>query len=290
MISPGGVLCYSKNFFDEIKIREEIVAGFLSAISDFAEEIKGGKIKTLNFGNFNLIYSYSDEFDFIFVIVADKGDIEREIRPKVEIMKSEFIGRYRSFLKEWTGNISVFEEFDEFVEKNIIIPPKILIMGVKGVGKKTIMDLFSGEVFLDIDDDLNVIPEKIIFLSKLEDIKQCIIKEIDMEELAYNTVRYKTLLNSVDVIIIITNSTDSNLLQTRILFSRIKHRAPRADFYLLANYQDQEDAAFEPRKIEEALNLRTYGFSAIKSGSKKKIMYVINDILRITVKKKFDAG
>jgi len=287
VISTGGVLCYSKNFFDEINIKEEIYAGFLKAISDFAKEIKGGQIKTLNFRNFKLFYSYSNEYDYIFVIVADKDEIEREVRPKVNLMKSEFIGRYGSILKEWYGNINTFREFDEFVEKNIFIPPKILIVGIMGAGKKTIMNLFPGEEVLDIDENLNEIPLKVVEVPDIKNIKQCIIKRIDMEELAYNTIRYKTLLNSVDVIIIITNSTYTNLRKTKQLYSRIKPKVKKAAFYLIANFQDDKDTAFSPIKIEETFKFKTFGFSAIKDDSKKILMLIINEILRITVKTKF---
>jgi len=286
VISPGGVLCYSKNFFDEVKIKEEIIGGFLSAISDFAQEIKGGQIKILTFGNFNLFYSYSNEFDFIFVIVADKDDLESEVRPLLELMKSEFIIRYGTNLKKWTGDISIFDDFDDIIEKKIIIHPKILLTGVRGVGNKTIMSLFPGENVLEIDEDLNEITQKLIELPNSKDIKQCIIKNIDMEELAYNTFRYKTLLNSIDIIILITNSTNSNLGKTNNLCSRIKPKVRKADFYLIANFQDEEDSAFEPEKIEEAFNLKTYGFSAIKRDANKKIMFIINEILRALIKKK----
>ena len=93
VISTGGVLCYSKNYFEDFDIKEEIFAGFLRGISDFVNEIKGGQIKTLNFKNFNLFYSYSIEFDYIFVVVADKDEIEKEVRSIVELMKSEFLHR-----------------------------------------------------------------------------------------------------------------------------------------------------------------------------------------------------
>lgn len=288
VISTGGVLCYSKNFFEDFNIKEDIFAGFLKGISDFVKEIKGGQIKTLNFRNFNLFYSYSIEFNYIFVIAADKGEIEREVRTKVDLMKSEFIGRYGPILKEWYGNINTFREFDEFVENNIIIPPKILLVGTIGVGKKTIMDLFPSEEILDIDEDLNEIPQKIVDLPELIDINHCIIRRIDMEELAYNTIRYKTLLNSVDVIIIITNSTYSNLRKTKDLYSRMKPKVKKAYFYLIANFQDEKDAAFAPKKIEETFNFKTFGFSAIKDDAEEILMLIINEIIRNTIEEKFN--
>lgn len=287
MISTGGVLCYSKNFFEDFNIKEEIFAGFLKGISDFVKEIKGGQIKTLNFRNFNLFYSYSIEFDYIFVIAADKGEIESEVRTKVDLMKSEFIGRYRPILKEWYGNVSSFREFDEFVKNNITIPPKILLVGTMGVGKKTIMHLFPSEEILDIDEDLNEIPQKIVELPELIDINHCIVWRIDMEELAYNTLRYNMLLNSVNVIIIVTNSSFSNLRRTKELYSRMKPKVKKSVFYLIANYQDEISTAFSPKKIEEMFNLKTFGFSALKKDSYEKFMLILNEIIRKTIEEKF---
>jgi signal recognition particle receptor subunit beta len=288
VISSGGVLCYSKNFFDDLVIKKEVVGGFLSGISYFGQEIKAGQVKTLNFKNLNFHYSYSKEFDYIFVIVTDKDQLENTVKPKVEIMKSEFIKRYSSLLKDWSGNTSIFKSFDNFVENEIVIPPKILLLGSKGVGKNTIMNLLHGENLLEIDENLNEITQKIIDLPFLIDIKQCVIMKIDMEELAYNTIRYNSLLISVDIIIIITNSAYSNLKQTKSLYSRIKPKTQKANIYLIANYQDEVDTAIEPEKIEELFNLKTYGFSAIKEGSDKKILFIINDILKNLVEKKYN--
>jgi len=75
IIGPGGILCYSKNFFEQFDIDDGIISGFLTAISNFAREIKGGEIKALTFKKFNLIYSYSIEYNCIFVIVIDKDDL-----------------------------------------------------------------------------------------------------------------------------------------------------------------------------------------------------------------------
>ena len=75
IIGPGGILCYSKNFFEQIDIDEGIISGFLTAISDFAREIKGGEIKALIFRNFNFIYSYSIEYNCIFVYNNNKNTI-----------------------------------------------------------------------------------------------------------------------------------------------------------------------------------------------------------------------
>ena len=97
IIGPGGVPCYSKNFFEQIDIDDIIISGFLTGISSFAKQIKGGEIKALIFKNFNFIYSYSIEFNCIFVIVIEIDDLEEEARDKVELMKNEFIKRYKQY-------------------------------------------------------------------------------------------------------------------------------------------------------------------------------------------------
>ena len=55
-------------------IEEDLVGGFLNAISSFAQEIQGGAIDSLNFRNFNFIYSYDEEFGCMFVLVIDIDD------------------------------------------------------------------------------------------------------------------------------------------------------------------------------------------------------------------------
>ncbi|MFX1301993.1 MAG: nitrilase-related carbon-nitrogen hydrolase [Promethearchaeota archaeon] len=283
IIGPGGVPCYSKDFIEQINIDNSIISGFLTGISNFAKEIKGGEIKALVFKNFNFIYSYSIEFNCIFVIVIDINDLEEEARSKVELMKKEFIKRYKPYLENWTGNVSVFQEFDEFIEKNIFIPPKILLTGEKGVGKTTIMNLFPGETIIKLDNDLVEIIQKPINFIDFKEIKQCILREFDLEELVNNSNLYRDLLNSVDVILIVTNSGASNLGRTQKLVSLLKPIVHKADFYIIANFQDLKDSAFDPEKIEEMFAIKTFGFSANKKESKNEILFILKEILRTSI-------
>jgi predicted amidohydrolase/signal recognition particle receptor subunit beta len=286
IITSGGTLCYSKNFFSQVDIDEELISGFLTAISEFAQEIKGGKIKALRFRNFNYIYSYYTELDLMFILAIDIDDLEEEARTKLELMKNKFVKRYRSVLENWMGNLGVFEDFNEFVEEHMFIPPKILLIGEQGVGKTTIMNLFPGETILELDDDLKEVIQKEIDILDLKDIKKCILREIDIDEFVNNSKLYRTLLNSVDIICIVTNSAASNLGRTEKSFSILKEISKKADFYIIANFQDLEESSFEPEKIEELFNKKTFGFSAIQEDSKQKILTIFTEILTTSVIKK----
>ncbi len=282
IIGPGGILYYSKSFFTHIEIDECVLSGFLAAFSDFAEEIKGGEVKALLFKEFNFIYSYSLEFKLIFIIVIDKDSLEEEAKIKVDLMKNEFIKRYEQHLKNWSGNVSIFDDFDNFVEENIFIPPKILITGELGVGKTTILNLFSGEIRIELDDELNQVLKKSIKIKIANDIKECIIREIDLNNLVKYYPLYKDLLNSIDLILIITNSAASNLGRTQEIISKLKLKIQNIDFYLIANFQDLEDTAFKPQQIEDIFDIKTYGFSAIEDDSKDKFISILNKVLKIS--------
>ncbi|MHA2126040.1 MAG: hypothetical protein ACW99E_12105, partial [Promethearchaeota archaeon] len=217
--TSSGIFCYSKLFISKSKIDDDLFGGFLTAISNIGEEIGGGEIRSLNFRNFNFVYLFDDEKICMFTIIADIEDFEEEIREKLELLKTEFIKRFHDELVNWNGDTQKFEVFDNFVEKHIFIPPKVLLVGEGGVGKSTIMNLFPEETILELDDDFIEIIQKPIYLPVFKEINQIILREIDLHELIENSKVYRSLLDSVDIICIVTNSGASNLGRTKRMYS-----------------------------------------------------------------------
>ncbi len=283
IIGPGGILCYTKNFFNKMDKDDEVISGYITAVSDFAREIKGGKIESLIFKNFKLVYSYSHEFKCIFVIVIDKDDLEESARNNLKLIKTEFIKRYRPYLETWTGLVSIFNNFDGFIEENIYIPPNIILTGEKGVGKTTLMNLLPTETIIELDDNMNEILFKQIKLSGLSGIKECIIRAINLNTLINYSDLYKEMLNSADIICLITNSGATNLARTQRLFSLLKNKVPKSNFFILANFQDKKAIAIDSKKIEEMFGLKTFSFSAIQDLSKEKIINIIKEMLTISI-------
>ncbi|MFX0177122.1 MAG: hypothetical protein ACFE85_12945 [Candidatus Hodarchaeota archaeon] len=288
IIGPGGILCYSKDFFSKVDKDDEIVSGYITAVSDFAREIKGGKIESLIFKNFKLVYSYSIKYNCIFVIVIDKDDLEDIARNNLELMKSEFIDRYRPYLENWTGLVNVFHNFDDFIEENIYIPPQILLTGEKGVGKTTIMNLLPGEMIIELDDYFNESIQKTIKITNVKGIKECTIRSINLDNLVNHSDLYKEYLNSIDIICIITNSGASNLGRTKRLFSLIVDKVNTSNLYILANFQDEEDAVLDKDQISEMFGLKTYSFSAVQANSKDYFLMIIKEMLRVSISEKLN--
>ncbi|NVM35313.1 MAG: hypothetical protein HWN81_06935 [Candidatus Lokiarchaeota archaeon] len=283
IIMSNGIPCYGKTFVGDTDMDYDLVSGFLTAISSIAKEIGGGEIRSLYFRNFNFIYTRDEENLCMFIIVTDIDDPEEDAREKLELLKTEFINRFHSDLKNWDCETGKFEVFDEFVEKRIYIPPRILMIGEEGVGKSTIMNLFPGETILELDDDLNEIIQKSITLSNFERINECILREIDLKELIDNSKIYRSLLDSVDIICIVTNSGASNIGRTQRLFSQLEKKVKKADFYVLANFQDLQNTSYEPEKVQEMLGIQTYGFCAIKKEAKEKIYEIMSEMIKISI-------
>ena len=76
IIRAGGILCYSKTLFGHELIDDDFVSGFLTTFLDIAQKIGGGEIRSLNFRNFNILYSYDDEKLCVFILIADINAVE----------------------------------------------------------------------------------------------------------------------------------------------------------------------------------------------------------------------
>ncbi|MFW9942607.1 MAG: hypothetical protein ACFFFT_16330 [Candidatus Thorarchaeota archaeon] len=161
-------------------------------------------------------------------------------------------------------------------------PLNILLTGESGVGKTTILNLFPGEIILELDDDLNEIFQKPIDVPNLEGVEQCILREIDLRDLTNNFVSYWELLRSIDIICVVTDSTERNIENTVELLSELKDKLPEIEFYIIANFQDRESISFSIEKVENILKENTFGFSAIQEDSKEGIIAIIKEILKIS--------
>ncbi len=283
IIGANGDLLYSKTFFGSNHHDKETIK-FLSSINHVGKKLIGEHIRSLNFMNSNYVYSQDDQ-DNLFIIASEIKDPEDEVRNKLNLLKEEF---YKRLTK--VGNSVKIDDFDDFAINQIYVSPKILIVGESGVGKSTIMNLFPGETILELDNDLNETIEKTVNLTDLKGITQVILREVDFQSLVERVKDYSSLLRTVNIICIVTNSGAGNLSRTLSLYNRLRDQVSKADFYILANFQDSLNSAFDPGKISDSFGLETFGFCATQKDSGKKMYIIIKRMLEISIINKFESN
>lgn len=148
--------------------------------------------------------------------------------------------------------------------------------------------MFPGENILEIDLNLNEILKKSIDIPRLENVDNCILRVINLQELITNFSSFTELLESIDIICILSNSIISNIENIQNYLFNLKDKVPRVNYYIIANFQDRKDIALGVDKIEELLKEKTFGFSAIQKDSKERIISIIEDIVRLSIINKED--
>ena len=161
-------------------------------------------------------------------------------------------------------------------------PPNILLTGINGVGKSTILNLFPGEIVLEIDNNFNEIIQKSIKIDNFKKIDTCILREIDLRELINNFNSYYNLIALIDIVCFVIDSTERNISESQELFLKLRENLPDAKYFIIANFQDRKSISWSEDKIEKHLKLKTFGFSAIQDDSEQLIKSIIKEILEIS--------
>jgi hypothetical protein len=277
VIGSGGLLMYSRQYGDR-KVDQDLISGFLTALSSFSSEVKGGKIESLVMQDIRFIYSIGDS-DLLFVFCCDKDDLEDEVQGRIEKVKNEFYRMFKDQVKNWNGNVTIFRPFDEIIDEMIALPLKIVIVGEPGVGKSTLFDFFPGEGILSLDENDNEIYKKSVSVDGIQNVKQMDLFKFTLEPLINEIRLHVDLLKSADLVILVVSSGVSNVSRTRKFVDKLKANVRKGRLVTLANCQDMKDVALEPEMIEKNLALKTYGFSAVDPEAKGQFFALIGQML-----------
>ena len=98
--------------YAKLNIDEQLFSGFLVAILAFSKEISNRQLKSLNLEDLTLYYKHNQSNKLIFVIAADSKEREPRVREKIDRIEEKFMLKYGEILPEWTGDISIFNNFE----------------------------------------------------------------------------------------------------------------------------------------------------------------------------------
>jgi len=123
----NGVCLVSRQYNEKYNTKDHLLSAFISAIDSFAKEFSNKELKRLVLEDD--IFSFSKIDDVIFVFTHDnvKNSKLESLSNKVSRKFFEF---YKSELKNWNSDVSIFESFEN--ELDTIIDSK---------GKSVLLDM-----------------------------------------------------------------------------------------------------------------------------------------------------
>jgi small GTP-binding protein len=150
---------------------------------------------------------------------------------------------------------------------------KVSIVGAPAVGKTTMLKLLSGNVIDKLYLPTHGLDLKTVrvgdFITKIWDFAG--------QEGYLKTYSSDHLLGT-DLLFVVTDSSPRNVLRTRELINyAAQYVGKDCPIVAIANKQDlqKNDGRMDPRRVEEILNIKTYGLTAVDPAQRTKLLDII---------------
>ena len=126
VLTAGGAPIFHFSTSETRKL-DELLSGFLSAITSFATEFGEKSIQSLSFEGSELLYEpYGTEYLFIFLV--ETGSSEKVLRVVLRELSKRFTSRYKTEMKMDIPVLDVFMDFESDVQSVLSYYEGILII------------------------------------------------------------------------------------------------------------------------------------------------------------------
>ncbi|MBY8987113.1 MAG: GTP-binding protein [Candidatus Lokiarchaeota archaeon] len=265
-------------------VDRDLLAGFLSAFSGFMKEISQSDIKSTATDEFKYYYTIIDEI--IIVVCTDPSDDDAAVNSKITTIKLKFIEEYGEIIKsgEWSGNRSLFTEFERKIDDIILGSIKVSILGLGGVGKTTLLYLICG-----VDINLEYQPTINADITNYDGTEIGVNRSITLWDFAgQKNFRplWKSLLDKTDIVLLVLDSTFESLNPTKEIIRDILDKHYKDVLVIgIANKQDIPNR-LTPQFCEKMLSeigrdppIKVHGMVAINPVYREKIHAILRDAI-----------
>jgi small GTP-binding protein len=270
-------------------VDRDLLAGFLSAFSGFMKEISQSDIKSTATDEFKYYYTIIDEI--IIVVCTDLVDDDAVVNSKITTIRAKFIEKYGELLAsgEWSGNRSIFTNFEREIDDTILGSIKVCLIGTGGVGKTTLLRLICGK-----EIDLEYIPTINVDIASFNGEELDIHRSIVLWDFAGQSnfrSLWKSLLDSTDIALIVFDSSFENVNYSKDIIRDILDKHYKDVLVIgIANKQDLP-YRLTPQFCEKILSeaerdppIKVHGMVAIKSVYREKILAILREAISKTLK------
>ncbi|MFW9863642.1 MAG: ADP-ribosylation factor-like protein [Candidatus Thorarchaeota archaeon] len=250
---------------DEKKILSELTPWIIEQKS----KLRKGSVLKRNFNN-SKWYAYECIDDLFVIIITDGKESDKMIADRVRRS-----GRTVRSELESQSITKVFKKYTEIVTPFLESKLVVALIGTRGVGKTTTLHLLLGlrppEVY---------VPTMGMNTESLDgmDISNCTVDLWDLGGDDEVNKVWESCLVNVDVILLLTDSTLKNVLESQKLASEIRSYAETASLTVIANKQDQPNA-LAPSVVEKVFNMEVHPLVATDLTEHEKVERVLKQSL-----------
>ncbi len=255
----------------------EALSPILNSLTDFLKQSNEDIIEFMNIVNMKVCYATSKYYNVLVILVTDQTDKEDNVKEETVKVRDIFVNKFSEFLMQ--GNYepetydSLRHDTDEAFRE---LRPKIALIGFSGVGKTTITRLIRAE-----EIPMKHIPTITgdVAAIKVGSLHMYLWDFAGQEQFSFIWSRF---VKGSDAIILVVDSSDHNLKESKFFVDLIRKEAPKARVAVVANKQDLP-GALSPEGVANALGYRTYPLIAIDPNQRGAMLNIVAEVVEVTV-------
>jgi hypothetical protein len=148
VLTPGGTPIFHYSTTDTRKL-DDLLSGFISAITSFATEFGERSIQSLTFEGSQLLYEQHDN-DYLFVFLVETGSSEKVLRAVLRELSRKFTSKYENELRMEIPILDVFIDFEQEV-RTVLSHYERVLNAISGFSSFTVPEIKKDSLDTAID-------------------------------------------------------------------------------------------------------------------------------------------